>query len=60
MTVGETVNLNELEEEEEEEERNDSVSQLTGLESARQSIPPLSFRLAGPASMTMSITGGAT
>lgn len=43
MTVGKTVNLNE---EKEEEEGNDSVSQLTGLESVRQSIPPLRFRLA--------------
>lgn len=53
VTAGETVNLNE--EEEEREERNDSVSQLTSLESARQSIPPLSFKLAGPASTSLSI-----
>ena len=60
VTAGTRVNLNE---EEEEEKRNDTqlsvsgVSQLTGLESARQSIPPLSFSLAGPASMALSITG---
>lgn len=53
MTVEETVNLNE---EEEEEEGGGSVSQLTGLESARQSIPPLRFRLPGPASSALSIT----
>ncbi len=52
MTVGETVNLNE---EEEEENGKDSISQLTGLESARQSIPPLRFRLAAPVSMALSI-----
>lgn len=37
--------------------RDDCVSQLTSLESARQSIPPLSFRLAGPASMAQSVAG---
>lgn len=43
MTVAKTVNLNE-----EEEEEGDSISQFAGLESARQSIPPLSLSLAGP------------
>lgn len=52
MTVGKTVNLNE-----EKEEGNDSVSQLTGLESVRQSIPPLRFRLAAPASVALSMMG---
>lgn len=37
----------------------DSVSQLTGLESARQSIPPLRFRLAAPVSTAPSLTGNA-
>lgn len=57
MTVEKTVNLNE---EEEKEDGNDSVSQLTGLESARQSIPPLGFRLSAPASMALNTTGRTT
>lgn len=52
----ETVNLNE----EEDGEGNDSVSQLTGLESVRQSIPPLSYRLVSPALTALSITGSNT
>lgn len=35
----------------------DSVSQLTGLESARQSIPAFRLRQAGPASSAPSVTG---
>lgn len=41
------------------EDGNDSVSQLTGLESARQSIPAVRFRLAAPASTSPSISGSA-